>query len=524
LLTAIKNEKEEHEERVKVLQEHYKSVEEEFKQTQDLVDQKNKEIETEDHMKQLEERQAGKLANDLQKGESRAADLQDRLNNNQNMIFKANERIDQFKLEMNWNQEELEQWALASRQKEEDNLTLEKYRRSDDVKIKELQLEIEKLTLTVLQSNQELEREVTETRAAQMQLDKTAEECKRVHEERHQIYEQLVDIVRRQEEKKKGLEQIGKELGTITIELKQREEDKHNKKDALANQQKANKQKETDNMIKTRTEEQEREKRRKTENAVKALEDTVKSLKTELGARAMTLAQKRVEMTGLSQGLDKQKERLLRTRALLESTRKRLSRQTTTEDRLEARRTDAQTEYVDSDKAVKTKSKELEKLKEEYIKVSQELFKLSEEKVKAIAALGGQLAGKKNLEAKRKNLNEEREKQEEKLYNVDYKIQEIKRKVAQASGEGTQEEKMRKEVLKKAEEERQENKAKEATQLNKAINKLKDDINGIQRKIDEYVKQKSQLDSGMHNLKLETDMLAYGIQGLIKVRGGVELL
>ena len=43
---------------------------------------------------------------------------------------------------MNWNQEELEQWALAARQKEEDNLTLEKYRRSDEAKIKELTLQI----------------------------------------------------------------------------------------------------------------------------------------------------------------------------------------------------------------------------------------------------------------------------------------------------------------------------------------------------------------------------------------------
>ena len=40
LLNAVKLEKEEHEERVKVLQTHYKSVGEEFKQTQDLVDSK----------------------------------------------------------------------------------------------------------------------------------------------------------------------------------------------------------------------------------------------------------------------------------------------------------------------------------------------------------------------------------------------------------------------------------------------------------------------------------------------------
>lgn len=34
----------------------------------------------------------------------------------------------QFKLLMNWNQEELEQWSLAQQQKEEDNQALDKYR------------------------------------------------------------------------------------------------------------------------------------------------------------------------------------------------------------------------------------------------------------------------------------------------------------------------------------------------------------------------------------------------------------
>ena len=111
------------------------------------------------------------------------------------MIFKANERMDQFKLEMNWNQEELEQWALAARQKEEDNLTLEKYRRADEAKIKELTLQIEKLTIEVAKKANELEQEVTETQAAQIELDKTAEEFKRLHSERHQLYLQWQDTV-----------------------------------------------------------------------------------------------------------------------------------------------------------------------------------------------------------------------------------------------------------------------------------------------------------------------------------------
>lgn len=103
--------------------------------------------------------------------------------------------MDQFKLEMNWNQEELEQWALAARQKEEDNLTLEKYRRADEAKIKELTLQIEKLTIEVGRKSKELEQEVTETQAAQIELDKTAEEFKRLHQERHQLYLQWQETV-----------------------------------------------------------------------------------------------------------------------------------------------------------------------------------------------------------------------------------------------------------------------------------------------------------------------------------------
>ena len=52
-------------------------------------------------------------------------------------------------MEMNWNQEEMEQWVLAYRQKEADNLALEKYKRHDEAQIKKLRLEIQKLTVSL---------------------------------------------------------------------------------------------------------------------------------------------------------------------------------------------------------------------------------------------------------------------------------------------------------------------------------------------------------------------------------------
>lgn len=119
---------------------------------------------------------------------------QERLNDVQNSIYRGNERLDKYKIEMNWNQEELEQWVLAARQKEEDSLTMEKYKRGDEAKIKELNLQIEKLTVQVSRSQNELDREITETQTAQIELDKTAEEFRRQHDERHKLFQQWQEV------------------------------------------------------------------------------------------------------------------------------------------------------------------------------------------------------------------------------------------------------------------------------------------------------------------------------------------
>ena len=86
---------------------------------------------------------------DVQKLQRKKEDLDEKLNTLQKDVYRGTEQLDQFKLLMNWNQEELEQWALASRQKEEDNLALQKYMRADDVRIKELNLHIEKMAKSV---------------------------------------------------------------------------------------------------------------------------------------------------------------------------------------------------------------------------------------------------------------------------------------------------------------------------------------------------------------------------------------
>merc|ERR1719506_63118 len=171
-LVVIETELLETKERISTMEEHLKSVNIEQLHTQRLVDAKIKEIETEDHLKQLAERERGRFSAEYKKLQVELAELQDKVNGVQAQVFKGNERMDQFKLQMNWNQEELEQWALAARQKEEDNLALLKYTKADEAKMKDLSLQLEKMQAAVQKKRAELEDEVTETQAAQIELEK----------------------------------------------------------------------------------------------------------------------------------------------------------------------------------------------------------------------------------------------------------------------------------------------------------------------------------------------------------------
>ena len=128
----------------------------------------------------------------MKKFDSLAAEYQDKVNNVQNKIFRGNEKMDNFKVQLNWNQEELEQWVLASKQKEEDNVALERYAKADGMKINDKALQIERLTVACNEKKQMLDEEVTETQAAQIELDKTAEQFRALHEERQHLIKQVM--------------------------------------------------------------------------------------------------------------------------------------------------------------------------------------------------------------------------------------------------------------------------------------------------------------------------------------------
>merc|ERR1712039_1146530 len=149
-------------------------------------------------------------------------DTQDQVNAFSNELMRGNEKLDQFKLEMNWNQEELEQWAIAARQKEKD-------KRADDSKVRELTLAVEKLTVENDRKKKELADQVTETQAKQIEMDKTAELFKQLHDDRKKLIDQWEEAVKNMKTRDGQLEKLGEEYAG-NLSRKRNKEDKMKEK------------------------------------------------------------------------------------------------------------------------------------------------------------------------------------------------------------------------------------------------------------------------------------------------------
>lgn len=133
-------------ERVNVLQEHFKEVQAQLSKSQKHYTEKLKLAEESKHLQQLCLREKGKIETELAKTNSQIDTVLGLKENVNNQIRISQTRIEQFKSEMNYNQQELDQWMVIARQKEEDHLVLQRYTKEDEVRIRSMILEIEKHT------------------------------------------------------------------------------------------------------------------------------------------------------------------------------------------------------------------------------------------------------------------------------------------------------------------------------------------------------------------------------------------
>ena len=113
---------------------------------------------------------------------------------------------------------------MVTKQKEEDNVDLQRFKKQDDVKIRELSLQIEKLTIEVARKESELAREITETQTSQIELDKTAEEFKKQHDERHKLFEKWQEVTKSIAKRNNDIMSVGEATAQVKAEITDQKE------------------------------------------------------------------------------------------------------------------------------------------------------------------------------------------------------------------------------------------------------------------------------------------------------------
>ncbi|CAB3984737.1 coiled-coil domain-containing 39-like, partial [Paramuricea clavata] len=223
-ILSNKDKSEEHKERIDAINEHLKNVLQELQHTQELLNARKREINTEDHLKQVAEREEGRLRNEMKRIQNDLNELDSRRNIAENNIFTKTKQLEELKSQMNWDQKALEAWLEESARRDEDALILEKYTRSDESKVKSLSLKTEKMTEESQKKRRDLEHELSRTSTAQVELDKTAEEFRKIHAERQELLEQWESTIEQMQKRDREMDQLAVRLAEFRLEVRSKED------------------------------------------------------------------------------------------------------------------------------------------------------------------------------------------------------------------------------------------------------------------------------------------------------------
>ncbi|XP_058250388.1 coiled-coil domain-containing protein 39-like [Hemibagrus wyckioides] len=203
--------------RISAMTEHTTNVQQERIHSQALCRAVEKQTESGLHFKALSDREKGRLRQEISQQQSELKSLRERKNSKENNIFKATQKIEVLKGQVNMDQQTLDAWLEESARKDEDIMTIVKYAHQDESRIRELTLNIDKQTLEANRKRKALENEATETIMAQVAVEKTAELVQQANVERQELITQWENSIKQMRKKDQDLQQCA----LLQVETKQ---------------------------------------------------------------------------------------------------------------------------------------------------------------------------------------------------------------------------------------------------------------------------------------------------------------
>ncbi|NXU84623.1 CCD39 protein, partial [Xiphorhynchus elegans] len=495
----LKNELTNFEERIEAMTSHLKNVRQDLNFSQSLYSARENEIESEHHFKALAERECGRLKKDLKRLQDELVSLGEKKNRQENTINKTIKKLENLKQQMNCDEELLESWIKELNRTDNDALAIQKYAQQDEGKLGTLTLQVEKLTTQANQKRRALDNELTETLTAQMELDRAAEDFRRVHQERQEVIKQWENAIQQMQKRDQQIDHCALLIAETKQEIRKKEIVLKEKASFLVNETLNNMEYEKKISSAERKANNLQIEYQAQEACRIHLQDELGALKSTVSRTASDLESLRIQVTNLKKEIQKKQTRL----SFLTEENVNLSNKLklVTEETLSSEEKALRMEEIlkEEEKALEEKENEMRHLKDLLFKKNQEL-KVEKDKEKvALSEIEGGQKSLKNLQCRLRRLDAEMFKQQELIYNQDFYIQQIQRRLSRLEGEVNAHEKLVLEAkvaeLKKTLEEKknaydvlqaQYKKLQNDVQLMKrAIDKTGEETSGLMLKIDE---------------------------------------
>ncbi|KAL7879534.1 hypothetical protein SRHO_G00017880 [Serrasalmus rhombeus] len=502
---SIDNKLSENKDRINAMTEHLKNVQLELSHTQALIRAREKETESELHFKALAEREMGRLRQVIAQLENELGSLREKKNSQENNIFKATQKLEELKSQLNWDQQTLDAWLEESARKDEDTMAIIKYAQQDESRIREVTLSIEKLTLEANRKKKALDNELTETITAQIGLDKTAETFRQAHMERQELIRQWENTIEQMRRRDQEMQQCALTLAEKNQMIREREALIKEKKGFLTSEVENNKECERKIAAAERQATRLRQQLQEEEGNRIRLQDELETLKGTVDCAATDVEVLRSNLTSMKKEINDKTTKLEEARLQNVALGEKL--QVATEAALSVEERAEQMEQMLCDQELHSKEidAQLQRQRELLFRKRQELQTLRAKEKNATAELSGSRAALSNLDSRLNKLDQHALKQQEIICNQDVQIQMLKMKMARLKGEVNTEEKQvlekRTSELNKALEE----KKKTAIMLTSQLKKLQDDIRCLRKETEKTGAEKRDLTTKIEELRLFND-------------------
>ncbi|KAK7484760.1 hypothetical protein BaRGS_00024045, partial [Batillaria attramentaria] len=500
MITQNQNDLNETEDRVFAMTEHLKNVRQELLHTQALVEARDKELETEDHMLKIAQTEEGRLQQEINRLKKELDELKEQKNIYENNIFRQTQKLEEMKSQMNWDQQALEAWLEESARKDEDELTLR----------------MEKLTEEVRAKKRQLDNEMTSTLTAQIELDKTAEDFRKAHTDRQELIYQWEHTIEQMQRRDKDMDLLAAQLARVKVDVRKKEEAIREKQQFLDNEIENNQEQEKKIGIAERTSSKLRREYQEAETSRTQFADELDALKRTVDRTAVDLETTRTHVAHLKKEVADKTNKLQQAKDVREALVEKLKVATEATLSAEERATQMDEMLNAEERHQKELEGELKNMRDIQFKKQQELYKSRMEERDLEAMIEGSRAALRNLNSKISRLDTEALKQQEILYSQDFNIQQLERRIGRMQGEQSNEEKVHLEV--KLQELIRELDEKNNTHnlLALQLKRLQDDIRRVTRELETSGAVKADLTSKIEELSLYNENSERELRTLIK--------